>query len=311
MGEAQSGPEAEAAAIERLESERPNPASRDIDRMSALEITTLMNQEDARVAGAVAAELPRIAEAIERVAERLRRGGRLIYAGAGTSGRLAALDAVECPPTFNVSPETVVARIAGGTFAWAVAVEDVEDRADLGTADLRELHVGEDDAVVGIAASGRTPYVVGALTCARLHGALTIGIACNTGTPLHAAVDVMIAPIVGPEVIAGSTRLKAGTAQKMVLNMLSTGVMVLLGKTYGNLMVDVVPTNAKLRRRALGIVREAAGVDDETARTLLDACGGEVKAAIVVGRTGATPGDARERLARHGGILRAALEAGA
>ena len=296
------------ASAERTESERTNPASQAIDRMSALEIAQVMNVEDAKVASAVGLELPRIAEAIERIAGCLRRGGRLVYAGAGTSGRLAALDAVECPPTFSVPDEMIIARIAGGTFAWTSAVEDAEDRADLGEADLRELDIGGNDAVVGIAASGKTPYVLGAIAYAKSRGALTVGIACNAGTPLHDAVDVMIAPVVGPEVIAGSTRLKAGTAQKMVLNMLSTGVMVLLGKTYGNLMVDVRPSNAKLRRRALDIVREAADVGEDRAEALLLACDGEVKTAIVVGRTGLVPDAARARLARHDNVLRAALE---
>jgi N-acetylmuramic acid 6-phosphate etherase len=311
MPELQRQPSAAEDAVIQLASEQVNPASQSIDRMSALDIVRLMNAEDATVARAVERELHQIAQAVEAIAARLQAGGRLIYIGAGTSGRLGALDAVECLPTFNVSPERVVGRIAGGTFAWTAAVEDAEDRADLGAADVAALQVRAEDAVVGIAASGRTPYVLGALDAARATGALTVGLACNANTPLQRAVDIMIAPVVGPEVIAGSTRLKAGTAQKMVLNMLSSGVMVLLGKTYGNLMVDVQATNAKLRARALAIVGSATGVDASAAETLLTAAGGEVKTAIVMGLTESSPEEARTRLAAHGGVLRAALEAGA
>jgi len=304
-------PSAAEDAVIQLASEQVNPASQSIDRMSALDIARLMNAEDATVARAVESQLAQIARAVEAIAARLQAGGRLIYIGAGTSGRLGALDAVECPPTFNVSPERVVGRIAGGTFAWTAAVEDAEDRADLGAADVAALQVRAEDTVVGIAASGRTPYVLGALDAARATGALTVGLTCNANTPLERAVEIMIAPVVGPEVIAGSTRLKAGTAQKMVLNMLSSGVMVLLGKTYGNLMVDVQATNAKLRARALAIVASATGVDAGAAETLLTAAGGEVKTAIVMGLTKSSPEEARTRLAAHGGVLRAALEAGA
>ncbi len=292
-----------------LESERRNAATRDIDRMSPLEIVQAMNAEDATVAAAVARELPQIARAIEAIAARLRRSGRLIYAGAGTSGRLGALDAAECPPTFNVAPETIVSCIAGSAFAWTSAIEDAEDRADLGEADLVALAVGEQDAVVGIAASGRTPYVLGALRYARSRGALAIGLACNADTPLQCLSEIAIAPLVGPEVIAGSTRLKAGTAQKMILNMLSTGAMILLGKTYGNLMVDVQATNAKLRQRAVAIVAQATGLDQAAARELLADCDGQIKTAIVASCAGVTPAEARARLAVHQGIVREALDA--
>jgi N-acetylmuramic acid 6-phosphate etherase len=297
----------EGPETQSLDSERANAVTTDIDRMRPLEIVQAMNAEDATVAGAVAHELPAIARAIDEIAARLRRGGRLIYVGAGTSGRLGALDAAECPPTFSVSPETIVSCIAGGAFAWTSALEDAEDRADLGEADLAGLAVGEPDAVVGIAASGRTPYVLGALAYARSHGALTIGIACNADTPLEGASKIAIAPLVGPEVIAGSTRLKAGTAQKMVLNMLSTGAMILLGKTYGNLMVDVQPTNDKLRRRAVGIVAQATGLDPRAASELLANCDGEIKAAIVASLAGVTPAEARARLVAHQGIVRQAM----
>jgi N-acetylmuramic acid 6-phosphate etherase len=291
-----------------LESERSNRATTEIDRMSALEIAQAMNAEDATVAGAVAATLPAVARAIEAIAARLRRGGRLIYVGAGTSGRLGALDAAECPPTFNIAPETVVGCIAGGAFAWTSSIEDAEDRADLGEADLLALGINEADGVVGIAASGGTPYVLGALACARSRGALTIGIACNADTPVERASEIAITPIVGPEVIAGSTRLKAGTAQKMILNMLSTGAMIRLGKTYGNLMVDVQPTNAKLRQRAVGIVAQATGLDLAASGELLVRCDGQIKTAIVASRAGVTPDEARSRLATHHGIVRQALE---
>lgn len=293
-----------------LDTEKSNPATVDIDRLSPLEVVRAINAEDATVAGAVERELPQIARAIEAIAARLRSGGRLIYIGAGTSGRLGALDAVECPPTFNVSPELVVARIAGGSFALTETSERAEDDATAGEDDARRLAVSVRDALVGISASGRTPYVLGAVAYSRQQGALTIGLACNAETPLTRNVDISISLVVGPEVISGSTRLKAGTAQKMALNMLSAGTMILLGKTFGNLMVDVQTTNAKLRRRALEIVRQATGLDADAAAELLRVTDGEVKTAILVARTGVTPERARERLAAHGAVLRAALEAG-
>lgn len=291
-----------------LETEKINPATSEIDRMSPLEIVEVINAEDAKVAEAVRQELPHIARAIEEIAARMRRGGRLLYFGAGTSGRLGALDASECPPTFNLPPEMVIGSVAGGPIALTLAVEDLEDSAEAGTADAERLGVTKMDTLVGIAASGRTPYVLGAIARAKEVGALTIGLACNRNTPLEKAVEIMIAPVVGPEVITGSTRLKAGTAQKMVLNMLSTSAMILLGKTFGNLMVDVRATNQKLHRRAISIVRQATGVDEDAAEGLLSVSGGEVKTAIMVGRTGIEPELARERLEAHAGVLRAALE---
>jgi N-acetylmuramic acid 6-phosphate etherase len=291
-----------------LATEQRNPATMEIDRQSPLEVVRALNAEDATVAGAVAREAPQIARAIEAIAARLRSGGRLIYMGAGTSGRLGALDAVECPPTFNVSPELMVARIAGGSFALTEASERAEDDAAAGEDDARQLAVSARDAIVGITASGRTPYVLGAVAYARTQGALTIGLACNPDTSLARMVDISIAPVVGPEAVSGSTRLKAGTAQKMTLNMLSTGTMILLGKTYGNLMVDVQTANAKLRRRALEIVRQATGLDADAAEALLVESDGEVKTAILVARTGVVPAQARARLAAHDGVLRAALE---
>lgn len=294
---------------EPLETEKVNPATVTIDRMTPLEIVQVMNAEDAKVAEAVRLELPRIASAIEAIATRMRRGGRLIYMGAGTSGRLGSLDASECPPTFNLPPDRVVARVAGGPIALAQANEDAEDSFEAGYAEAKEFDITEKDTLVAIAASGRTPYALGAVAYAQEQDALTIGIACNPATLLEKAVAIMIAPVVGPEVITGSTRLKAGTAQKMVLNMLTTGTMILLGKTYGNLMVDVQPTNTKLHRRALKIVQLATGLDEAQANTLLQTTGGEVKTAIVVARTHLAPAQAREQLAAHGHILRKTLDA--
>jgi N-acetylmuramic acid 6-phosphate etherase len=293
--------------LARLATEAINPATAAIDCWSPLQVVAAMNAEDAKVAAAVERELPRIAAAVEQIAARLRRGGRLIYLGAGTSGRLGVLDASECPPTFGTPPELVVGWMAGGPSALARAAEAVEDSDAAGREDAARLGIGEADAVVGIAASGRTPYVLGAVAYATAAGALTIGLACNADAPLARQVAIMIAPIVGPEAIAGSTRLKAGTAQKMVLNMLSTGSMILLGKTFGNLMVDVQASNAKLRRRAVGIVQAATGLDEAAASALVAACDGEVKTAIVAALGGMEPAAARERLAQAGGVVRAAL----
>jgi N-acetylmuramic acid 6-phosphate etherase len=292
-----------------LDTEKINPATAEIDRMSSLEIVQVINAEDAKVAQAVKQVLPQIARAMEEVATRLRRSGRLVYVGAGTSGRLGALDASECPPTFNIAPDMVITCIAGGPQALGQAYEDQEDSWEAGRADVATLGISEVDVVIGITASGRTPYALGAIAYAKERGALTIGLACNANTPLEQVVEIMIAPVVGPEVITGSTRLKAGTAQKMVLNMLSTGTMILLGKTFGNLMVDVQATNYKLQQRALSIVRQATGLDEDSAIRLLETSGGEVKTAILVARANILPEQARERLAAHGYVLRAALEA--
>ncbi|MCA1667938.1 MAG: N-acetylmuramic acid 6-phosphate etherase [Thermomicrobia bacterium] len=230
--------------------------------------------------------------------------------GAGTSGRLGVLDASECPPTFGTSPEHVVGWIAGGPDALTRSIEGAEDSTAMGRADAVHLSIAANDVLVGIAASGRTPYVLGAVAYAKEQGALTIGLACNAGTPLGQATDIMIAPVVGPEVIGGSTRLKAGTAQKMVLNMLSTGAMILLGKTYGNLMVDVQPTNDKLRRRAVAIVREATDLHESAAEALLHASDNDVKTAIVAALAGIDPVAARHRLVVADGVVRIALAGG-
>ncbi len=291
-----------------LTTEGINPKSADLSRMGALEIVRTMNEEDAGVASAVRAEANQIAQAITEIAARLRRGGRLVYVGAGTSGRLGVLDAAECPPTFNTPPGLVVGVIAGGAPALTRSVEAVEDSPDAGRADLAELRIGEADCVFGIAASGRTPYVLGAVQYAAAQGALTVGLSCNRGTKLAGQVDIMIQPVVGPEVLAGSTRLKAGTAQKMVLNMLSTGTMVLLGKTFGNLMVDLRASNVKLRDRSIRILRTVTTMDEAAAHALLAACNGELKVAIVVALGGIDADAARSLLTRNEGNVRAIVE---
>jgi N-acetylmuramic acid 6-phosphate etherase len=266
-----------------------------------------INAEDMCVAPAVARELPRIAEAIDGIVSRMRMGGRLIYVGAGTSGRLGVLDAVEMPPTFSTPPELVRGVIAGGHAALTHSVEGAEDDEIQGQREIENLGINASDTVVGLTASGRTPFVIGALRAAHASGALTIGLACNRPAPLQAVTDIYIAPLVGPEVIAGSTRLKAGTAEKMVLNLISTGTMIRLGKTYGNLMVDVQPTNAKLRVRARRIVERVCGLDSEAAEKLLAACGGHVKTALVAGLASISPEAARRRLAQANDSVRAAL----
>jgi N-acetylmuramic acid 6-phosphate etherase len=294
--------------MSRLTTESRNPASERIDTLSALEIARLMNGEDARVAEAVGREAESIARAIEIIAERLRAGGRLIYIGAGTSGRLGVLDATECPPTFSTPPEMVVGLIAGGYAALTRAVEGAEDHPEYAVADLQAIGFCRGDVLVGIATSGRTPYVVGGLKYARQVGAAAIGLACNDGSALAEHAELMITPIVGPEIISGSTRLKAGTATKLVLNMLTTGAMVLLGKTYGNLMVDLKATNTKLVARTRRIVAMLTGLSEEAAEAELARCDGELKTAVVAYRRGISPEAARELIARCGGQLRRALE---
>lgn len=291
-----------------LLTEELNPATAKIDSLDSLGVVRLINQEDRHVAEAVALELEKIAAAVDGIVARMARSGRLIYVGAGTSGRLGVLDASECPPTFNTRSSQVVACIAGGKRALQEAVEGAEDDTETGSDDITTLAVGPDDVVVGITASGRTPYVLGALREARRRGAFTIGLTCNQPTPLEELSDVTIAPLVGPEVIAGSTRMKAGTAQKMVLNALSTAAMIRLGKTYGNLMVDVQPTNAKLRQRAQRIIASACGLPMDETVALLTSCNGETKTAIVASLAGVTPDEARRRLERAQGRIRAALE---
>ncbi len=292
-----------------LGTEARNPRTKDLDTMSALALVRAMNAEDAVAVAAVERALPEVAMAIEAIAERMARGGRLIYVGAGTSGRLGILDAVECRPTFSVPDGVVVGLIAGGEAAILRAVEGAEDSPAQGAAAVRGLGARGDDTVVGIAASGRTPYVIGALDAARAAGALTIALACTPGAVIAEHADLGIELLVGPEVLTGSTRLKAGTATKLVLNMLSTGVMAALGKCYENLMVDVQASNDKLRARARRVVAQAAGLDEVAAGQLLARCGGEVKTAVVAARRGLDPEQARAALAAGGGRVRAALDA--
>ncbi len=287
--------------------EARHPQTCDIDQRSTAEIVALLLTEEARVVPAVLAEHQAIAQLADLVAERLSAGGRLIYVGAGTSGRLGMLDAVELQPTFGIDPGQVIALIAGGPAAFTRAVEAAEDDATAGEADLAALNVGPQDVVLGISASGRTPYVLGACTEARSRGAFTAGLTCNHPSPLAELVDLLIAPIVGPEVIAGSTRLKAGTAQKLVLNALSTTVMIKLGKTFGNLMADVRPTNQKLWHRAVSIIMQATGLPQEDARRLLDLAGGETKTALVMALAGVDVAEARRRLAGSKGRVSDAI----
>ena len=277
--------------------------------MSALEIVTLMNDEDASVPAAIRPALPTIAAAVEAIARRLRDGGRLYYAGAGTSGRLAVLDAVECVPTFSVSPDLVTPLMAGGAAALTRSVEGAEDDVDLARRDVMAAGVGANDALVGVAASGTTPYVVAALEAARERGAVTAAISNNEPAPILELADYPIAAVTGPEVLSGSTRLKAGTAQKLILNMISTAAMVRLGKVHGNRMIDVAVTNRKLRERAEGIVADLVGCTTPDAAQLLDAADQEVKTAVLMGLADVDAATARARLEAADGYLRQALEA--
>ncbi|GGQ62637.1 N-acetylmuramic acid 6-phosphate etherase [Streptomyces asoensis] len=296
--------------LESLTTEAFRPELADVDRLPTLDIARLMNGEDTGVPAAVGARLPQIAAVVDAVAARMARGGRLVYAGAGTAGRLGVLDACECPPTFATAPGQVVGLIAGGPSAMVTSVEGAEDSEDLAEADLAALALTPDDTVVGVSASGRTPYAVGAVRYARARGALTVGLACNAGSALAAAAEHGIEVVVGPELLTGSTRLKAGTAQKLVLNMISTITMIRLGKTYGNLMVDVRATNEKLRARAHRIVALATGADDEDIEAALTATGGEVKNAVLVLLAGVDGPAAARLLEESGGHLRAALGTG-
>ncbi|CAM5722132.1 N-acetylmuramic acid 6-phosphate etherase [Streptomyces coeruleorubidus] len=297
------------AELGSLTTEAFRPDLAGIDRLPTLDIARLMNGEDATVAGAVAARLPQIAAAIDALAERMARGGRLVYAGAGTAGRLGVLDASECPPTFNTDPSRVVGLIAGGPQAVVTSVEGAEDSRELARADLEPLGLTPDDTVVGISASGRTPYAIGAVEYARSRGSLTIGLACNADSPLAAAAEHGVEIVVGPELLTGSTRLKAGTAQKLVLNMLSTITMIRLGKTYGNLMVDVRASNDKLRARSHRIVALATGAGDEEIERALAATDGEVKNAILTILADVDGPTAARLLEESDGHLRAALAA--
>ncbi len=294
--------------LERLTTEARNPASEQIDRLEPLEIVRLMNAEDAEVAGAVGLVAEPIAAAIQVIADRLRSGGRLVYVGAGTSGRLGVLDASECPPTFNTQPGQVVGVIAGGRDALTRPIEGAEDSTDAAVRDLQQIELSQRDVLVGIATSGRTPYVLGALDYANQIGAFTIGLSCNRDNQLTPLARLAIVPVVGPEVISGSTRLKAGTATKLVLNMLSTGAMVLLGKTYGNLMVDLQATNQKLADRSRRIVRALTGLSDQQANERLIQAKGDVKTAVVMASRSVSLATAERLLRAAGGQLRVALE---
>ena len=289
-----------------LLTEEQNPASRDIDAKSTTEILKIINGEDRKVAPSVALEIPQIAQAVDGIVAAIEKGGRLFYIGAGTSGRLGVLDAAECPPTFNVPADLVQGVIAGGEAALARATEASEDDREMGKRDLAARGFRSGDVLVGIAASGRTPYVLGALEMARSMGALTIGISCTPDSELARAVQIAITPLPGPEVIAGSTRMRAGTATKLVLNMLSTAAMIRLGHVYGNLMVNVQPKNRKLEDRARRIIAEAAGVPYESAAELLTQARGSVKTAIVMSRLGVDRQAAEEKLSTaHGRVAEA------
>jgi N-acetylmuramic acid 6-phosphate etherase len=294
--------------LEQLATEQPNPASAGLDTKSALEIARITNAEDAKVATAVKRALPQIAQAIDWIAEALANGGRLIYVGTGTSGRIAALDAAECPPTFGTDPKLIQFVIAGGRKALGAAVEADEDSSKLGVQEIRKRRPGKKDVVVGIAASGRTPFTIAAVAWARHAGAKTIAVTCNPSSPLEAAADLAIVVETGPEVVSGSTRMKAGTAEKMALNMLSTGAMVRLGYVYGNLMVNLHQKNSKLAERAVTIVQSALGVDRTQARKLLKAAGDSVPVAIVIRSAGVTKKEAEAALRSSFGHVGTAIK---
>jgi len=293
--------------LRRLGTEKTNSASVDLDRKSAFEIARIINAEDAKVAAAVKGALRQIAQAINLIAAALAQGGRLIHVGTGTSGRIAALDAVECPPTFDVDPRMVQFIIAGGPKALAAAVEADEDSRELGRKEIAKKKPTKKDVVVGIAASGRTPFTIAAIKYARAHGAKTVAVVCNPKSPLGKAAHVAIVADVGAEVVAGSTRMKAGTAQKMILNTLSTGAMTRLGYIYGNLMVNLHTKNEKLLERAVGILEEAAGLDRAAARKVLAAAGGRVPVALVMAKAGVSRARAAAALRKSRGQVRRAI----
>lgn len=294
--------------LQKIATEQCNPNTVNIDTLSTLEMVRLINREDHKVAEAVGLVADRIAQAVDVIADRLSKGGRLIYCGAGTSGRLGILDAVECPPTYSTEPEMVQGLIAGGYSAIFKAVEGAEDSRELGVRDMKDISFGAGDVLVGIAASGRTPYVLGCMEYAKDLGAATISVTCCPGSELDRFADIGIAPAPGPEVVTGSTRMKSGTAQKMVLNMLSTGAMIRLGKVYGNLMVDVKPSNEKLIRRCVTIVSSAAECDEATAVAALEACDYRPKIAIVMVLMGVGAEEALALLNKANGRIAKVLE---
>ncbi|MFN8471616.1 MAG: N-acetylmuramic acid 6-phosphate etherase [Anaerolineae bacterium] len=294
--------------LAQLTTEQDNPASQDLDKRSSAEIVSVINLEDARVAHAVRTELPKIAEAVDVIVERMRRGGRLIYVGAGTSGRIAAMDAMECVPSFGVPEDRIRILLAGGEQAMFHSVEGAEDDTDAARRAIDQIEVGPDDAVIGVAASGRTPYVLSAMREAKARGAAAIGIVNNRATPMHEVADVTIATLTGPEVVTGATRMKAGTAQKMVLNTLTTATFIRLGKVYSNQMVDVKAVNSKLRHRARRILMSVAKVDPVTADTALAEADYDVKVAVVMLLANVSAEEARDRLRAAGGYVRRAAE---
>ncbi|MGM0777503.1 MAG: N-acetylmuramic acid 6-phosphate etherase [Bacillota bacterium] len=292
--------------ISKLNTEQRNPKTMEIDLMTTEEIITIINQEDTIVPNAIAREIPHIVKVVDEITESFKKGGRLIYVGAGTSGRLGIIDASECPPTYGTDPEMVVGIIAGGKEAMTEAVEGAEDDSEQGRQDVADIQLSDKDVLVGIAASGRTPYTIGALQYGNEVGAVTVSVACTKDSEMGKVSKYTIAPITGPEVVTGSTRMKAGTAQKLVLNMLTTASMIKLGKVYGNLMVDVQMTNEKLFKRAENIVKMATGASDEEARAALKEQNYHTKAAILQILTGLKGEEAAELLKKHNGYLREA-----
>lgn len=298
--------------LSQMITEGRNPASQNIDELSTEAMLRVINDEDKKVALAVEAIVPQIAQVVDAITAAFSKGGRLIYCGAGTSGRLGILDASECPPTFGTPRSQVVGLIAGGHTAILQAVENAEDNVEQGAQDLKDIDFNANDVLVGIAASGRTPYVLGALAYAKQQGAFSAALTCNPNSPMSQAADVAITPVVGPEVVTGSSRMKAGTAQKLVLNMLTTGAMIRSGKVYGNLMVDVEATNQKLVQRQINIVKQATDCDDATAQQALNACHGHCKTAIVMVLAGLDASEAKALLKQNSGFIRNALrDAGA
>ncbi|MDH2067722.1 N-acetylmuramic acid 6-phosphate etherase [Pantoea sp. GD03673] len=295
--------------LSQMITEGRNPASQNIDELSTDAMLRVINDEDKKVALAVEAIVPQIAAAVDAICAAFQAGGRLIYCGAGTSGRLGILDASECPPTFGTPREQVIGLIAGGHTAILQAVENAEDNREQGAQDLKDIHFSRHDVLVGIAASGRTPYVLGALAYANELGATTVSLTCNPGSAMSQVAAIALTPVVGPEVVTGSSRMKAGTAQKLVLNMLTTGAMIRSGKVYGNLMVDVEATNQKLVQRQINIVMQATDCDDATASTALTACGGHCKTAILMVLADLGADEAKALLSQHQGFIRQALKA--
>ena len=298
--------------LSQMITEGRNPASQNIDELPTEAMLRVINDEDKKVALAVEAIVPQIAQVVDAITAAFSKGGRLIYCGAGTSGRLGILDASECPPTFGTPRSQVVGLIAGGHTAILQAVENAEDNVEQGAQDLKDIDFNTNDVLVGIAASGRTPYVLGALAYAKQQGAFSAALTCNPNSPMSQAADVALTPVVGPEVVTGSSRMKAGTAQKLVLNMLTTGAMIRSGKVYGNLMVDVEATNQKLVQRQINIVKQATDCDDATAQQALNACHGHCKTAIVMVLAGLDASEAQALLKQNSGFIRNALrDAGA